>query len=56
MLCPLYDAGEDLPGAVRTVMGDNGVDCLEPFAGLDGIDVCSAAVGAHRLSPINHLP
>jgi hypothetical protein len=32
-------AGEDLSGATRAVLGDDRVERLEPFAGLDRVDV-----------------
>ena len=40
----LHRPGEDLACAVGAVVLDDGVDRLEPLAGLDGVDVGAGAV------------
>jgi hypothetical protein len=45
VLGALDDAGEEVTGAIESVVGDDSVERLEPFAGLGYIDVGAVSVG-----------
>src|SRR5450755_2186308 len=44
-LSPLDDARENVPRALRPVVGHDRIERLEPFARLDGVDIGSRTVG-----------
>ena len=54
MLRALDGPGENLPRALRPVVGDDRINRLEPLARLDRVDVGSGAVRAGGLDLIRH--
>ncbi|MEO6858988.1 MAG: hypothetical protein ABI323_10425 [Solirubrobacteraceae bacterium] len=54
MLGTLNDSGQQLACAVRAIVGDDGVERLQPLGGLDGVEVGGGAVAAGRLNSIRH--
>jgi hypothetical protein len=45
VLGALDDAGDEVAGAIDSIVGDDGVERLEPLAGLGYIDIGAVAVG-----------
>jgi hypothetical protein len=51
VLGTLHHPLQDVAGPVRPVVGDHGIQRLEPLARLDCVDIGPCAVGA----PVDHL-